>query len=54
MERLILYVRALDQMSQKPEHSTSFRNIFKGALPYRDSETLNLFLKEINEFSYTQ
>lgn len=30
-----------------------FRDIFKGAfLPYRDPETLNLFLKEINSFSY--
>jgi type I restriction enzyme M protein len=54
MERLDLYVRALDQMSQNPFIPPLFRNIFKGAfLPYRDSETLNLFLKEINEFSYT-
>lgn len=54
MERLDLYVRALDQMSQNPNIPPLFRNIFKGAfLPYRDSETLNLFLKEINEFSYT-
>jgi type I restriction enzyme M protein len=30
-----------------------FRDIFKGAfLPYRDPETLNLFLKEINGFAY--
>ena len=30
-----------------------FRDIFKGAfLPYRDPETLNLFLKEINGFNY--
>ena len=30
-----------------------FRDIFKGVfLPYRDPETLNLFLKEINGFSY--
>ncbi|MHA1169424.1 MAG: HsdM family class I SAM-dependent methyltransferase, partial [Candidatus Hodarchaeales archaeon] len=30
-----------------------FRTIFKGTfLPYRDPETLNLFLKEINHFSY--
>ncbi len=30
-----------------------FRDIFKGAfLPYRDPETLNLFLKEINGFTY--
>ena len=30
-----------------------FRDIFKGVfLPYRDPETLNLFLKEINGFAY--
>jgi type I restriction enzyme M protein len=54
LERMDLYVRALDQMSQNPNIPPLFRSIFKGAfLPYRDSETLNLFLKEINEFSYT-
>lgn len=51
--RLDLYVRALDQMSQNPHIPQLFRDIFKGAfLPYRDSETLNLFLKEMNSFSY--
>jgi type I restriction enzyme M protein len=52
--RLDLYVRALEQMAQNPHIPQLFRDIFKGAfLPYRDSETLNLFLKEINGFSYT-
>ncbi|MGV8049021.1 MAG: N-6 DNA methylase [Anaerolineaceae bacterium] len=52
--RLDLYVRALDQMSQNPYIPQLFRDVFKGAfLPYRDSETLNLFLKEINGFTYT-
>jgi len=52
--RLDLYVRALDQMSQNPHIPQLFRDIFKGAfLPYRDSETLNLFLKEMNGFNYT-
>ncbi len=52
--RLDLYVRALDQMSQNPYIPQLFRDVFKGAfLPYRDSETLNLFLKEINSFTYT-
>ena len=52
--RLDLYVRALDQMSQNPYIPQLFRDIFKGAfLPYRDGETLNLFLKEANGFSYT-
>lgn len=51
--RLDLYVRALDQMSQNPHIPQLFRDIFKGAfLPYRDSETLNLFLKEMNSFNY--
>ncbi|MGB4594673.1 MAG: N-6 DNA methylase [Anaerolineaceae bacterium] len=51
--RLDLYVRALDQMSQNPDIPQLFRDVFKGAfLPYRDSETLNLFLKEMNGFTY--
>ena len=51
--RLDLYVRALDQMSQNPFIPQLFRDVFKGAfLPYRDSETLNLFLKEMNGFTY--
>ena len=51
--RLDLYVRALDQMSQNPHIPQLFRDIFKGAfLPYRDSETLNLFLKEMQGFTY--
>jgi len=51
--RLDLYVRALDQMAQNPHIPQLFRDVFKGAfLPYRDSETLNLFLKEMNGFTY--
>ena len=51
--RLDLYVRALDKMSQNPYIPQLFRDVFKGAfLPYRDSETLNLFLKEMNGFTY--
>jgi len=52
-ERLDLYVRALEQMAQNPYIPQLFRDIFKGAfLPYRDSETLNLFLKELDGFRY--
>jgi len=52
-DRLDLYVRALDQMAQNPHIPQLFRDVFKGAfLPYRDSETLNLFLKEMNGFTY--
>ena len=52
-QRMDLYVRALEAMYQNPFIPQLFRDIFKGAfLPYRDAVTLNLFLKEINEFSY--
>ncbi|NPV39643.1 MAG: N-6 DNA methylase [Brevinematales bacterium] len=52
-EILNLYAEAVTRMSQNPNLPELFRNIFKNAyLPYRDPETLKLFLKTINEFSY--
>jgi len=52
-ERLSLYTEALLKMPQNPNLPQLFRNILKDAfLPYRDPETLNLFLKEINSFIY--
>src|SRR5713226_6239718 len=52
-ERLNLYVEALLKMPQNPNLPQLFRNILKDAfLPYRDPGTLNLFLKEINSFTY--
>lgn len=52
-EMLNLYADAITRMSQNPNLPELFRNIFKNAyLPYRDPETLRLFLKTINEFSY--
>ena len=52
-DRLNLYVEAITQMSQNKHLPQLFRDIFKDAyLPYRDPETLNLFLKEINGFIY--
>ena len=52
-ERLDLYIQALSQIPKNDKLPPLFREIFKNAfLPYRDSETLNLFLKEINHFSY--
>lgn len=52
-ERLALYSEALIKMAENPHIPQLFRNIFKDAfLPYRDPETLNLFLKEINGFVY--
>ncbi len=52
-DRLNLYSEALLKMPQNPNLPQLFRNILKDAfLPYRDPETLNLFLKEINDFTY--
>ena len=51
-ERLILYAEGLED-EREQEHPQLFRDIFKGVfLPYRDPETLNLFLKEIAGFTY--
>lgn len=52
-QRWDLYTRALVEFSKAKHVPELFRTIFKGAfLPYRDPETLNLFLKEISGFSY--
>jgi type I restriction enzyme M protein len=52
-ERLLLYAEGIEKMNMNDNIPQLFRDIFKGAfLPYRDPETLNLFLKEINGFSY--
>ncbi|MCJ7481997.1 MAG: N-6 DNA methylase [Thermodesulfovibrionales bacterium] len=52
-ERLLLYADGIEMMNQNKNIPQLFRDIFKGAfLPYRDPETLNLFLKEINGFVY--
>jgi type I restriction enzyme M protein len=52
-ERLNRYAEALATMSQNPHLPQLFRTIFKDAfLPYRDPTTLNLFLKEIDGFTY--
>ncbi|OEU63428.1 MAG: hypothetical protein BA867_00565 [Desulfobacterales bacterium S5133MH16] len=53
-ERWDLYTRALTSFARSEQIPELFRTIFKDAyLPYRDPETLNLFLKEINGFSYS-
>jgi len=52
-EMLLLYGEAIVKLNQNPNLPQLFRDIFKNAyLPYRDPETLKLFLKTINEFSY--
>lgn len=52
-DRMDLYVETLTKLSLNPHIPQLFRDIFKDAfLPYRSPETLSLFLKEINGFTY--
>lgn len=52
-EMLSLYTEAVEKMTRNQGVPQLFRDIFKNAyLPYRDPETLRLFLKTINEFTY--
>lgn len=49
-----LYGEAIEKMELNPSVPQLFRDIFKNAyLPYRDPETLRLFLKTIGEFEYS-
>ena len=50
-ECIKLYSEAIEEMENNPNIPPVFRDIFKRAfLPYNDSYTLRLFLKEINDF----
>jgi len=52
-EMLELYSEAIEKLNVNPNIPQLFRDIFKNAyLPYREPETLKLFLKTINEFQY--
>ncbi len=52
-ERIDMYVRAISSFSKSKQLPQLFRDISKDAfLPYRNPETLSLFLKEIDNFSY--
>lgn len=52
-QRAYIYSEGIEKMSMNPYIPQLFRDIFRGAyIPYRDPETLNMFLKEISEFSY--
>ncbi len=52
-ELVVLYGEAIQKMNQNPNIPQLFRDIFKNAyLPYRDPETLKMFLKVIGEFEY--
>lgn len=53
-ERLNLYSEALTKFSQSAQLPELFRSIFKSAfLPHRSPEVLDLFLKEIKYFDYS-
>ena len=50
-----LYSSAVESMENNPHIPILFRNIFKNAfIPYKDPETLRLFLNQINEFDYSK
>lgn len=50
---LALYSEAITKINENANVPQLFRDIFKNAyLPYRDPETLKLFLKTIDEFRY--
>ena len=52
-DRVKLYEEALDKFSKEEEFPTFFRDVFKySTLPYKDPETLRLFVNEINDFNY--
>ena len=52
-DSLNLYAEAITKMPENPGIPPLFRDIFKNAyLPYRDPETLKMFLKVIGEFEY--
>lgn len=52
-ERLNLYQEAITSFWNNRNLPQLFRDIFKDTfLPYRNPETLSLFLKEINDFTY--
>jgi len=54
VKKLSLYADALNKMSDNANLPSLFRDIFKDSvLPFKDPSTLNMFLKEINEFHYS-
>ena len=54
VERVKLYSEAIEQMYTHEKAPELFREIFKNSfLPFKDPSTLNMFLKEIDEFHYS-
>ena len=53
-DKVKLYSDAIENMYTNPTAPPLFREIFKNSfLPFKDPSTLNMFLKEINEFHYS-
>jgi type I restriction enzyme M protein len=53
-DKVQLYSDAIEHMYTNPTAPQLFREIFKNSfLPFKDPATLNMFLKEINEFHYS-
>ena len=53
-DKVSLYSDAIENMYTNPTAPPLFREIFKNSfLPFKDPSTLNMFLKEINEFHYS-
>mgnify|MGYP001468672957 CR=1 FL=1 len=54
VDKVNLYSQAIEDMYLNPSAPQLFRDIFKNAfLPFKDPSTLNMFLKEMNEFHYS-
>jgi len=54
VQKVQLYGDAIEHMYTNPTAPQLFREIFKNSfLPFKDPATLNMFLKEINEFHYS-
>jgi len=53
-DKVKLYGDAIEHLYTHPTAPQLFRDIFKNSyLPFKDPSTLNMFLKEINEFHYS-
>ena len=53
VEKVSLYSEGIEQMYNNENLPELFREIFKNSfLPFKDASTLNMFLKEINNFNY--
>ena len=53
-DKVQLYSEAIEEMYTNPTAPPLFREIFKNSfLPFKDPSTLNMFLKEVNEFHYS-